>query len=50
MTMRVPMIVMAFLVAPTFAGDAAKLPAVTAAVQSAVDAKEIPGAVTAVVT
>lgn len=49
MTRLLGAIMMLSLVVPAFA-DAPRMTAVTAAIQSAIDAKEIPGAVTAVVT
>src|SRR5687768_2444250 len=50
MTNRLGALAIMLLMTPAFAGDAPKIPAVTSALQSAIDAGEIPGAVTAVVT
>src|SRR5687768_5298824 len=49
-TMRLTLALTLFLVAPALADDAPKLPAVTKVVQAQIDAKEVSGAVTAVVT
>jgi CubicO group peptidase (beta-lactamase class C family) len=50
MTMSRLLCLMVCMTISVFASDPPKLPAVTTAIQSAIDAKEVPGAVTAVVT